>query len=209
MDKPMAANKNPVIEALCWLRRHWMHILIAPGMLIAFTVLHESAHAFVAWVQGARIIDFVVWPDGVRWGYVRYEFAPGQSCSRFAISIAPYAMWTISMISVTLMSLRRAKWPFWAASSMFLWGYVGAFGDIVNAWGTWALFAHSQNDMANAFGPADSWQWLLLCAAALVVVLFGFVLQSRLYRELALRWPAYALLAATLALVPLVVLGVV
>ncbi len=209
MMRPMIGAPPPVNQALGWLRRHWVHFVITPPMLIAFTVLHESAHALLAWVQGGEIVEFVVWPDHGKWGYVRHEFAPGQSYSRLAISLAPYAMWTTSMCAVALLSLRRARWPFWAASTLFLWGYVGAFGDILNAWAPWALGLSNQNDFAHAFGTADSWQRLPVLGASVVVTGFGYPLQRRLYRDGSLGWRAYAILAGFLALVPAVVMDLI
>ncbi len=74
----------PIREAATWLRRHWLHFLLAPPMLIVFTIIHESAHALVAILQGADIIEFVVWPTAEKWGHVRYVFPNGPPRSEWS-----------------------------------------------------------------------------------------------------------------------------
>lgn len=181
-------------------RRHWPHLLLAPVMLVAVTTVHESAHAAVALAQGGELTDFQVnfLPVDGLWGSIRYEFPPGVGYSADAISLAPYALWTVIMALVGLASLRRRPWPFWAASFAFLWGYVIAFGDIANAWVGW--LHRGSNDFTHTFGPPMAGAELGLAVAALAVCAVGYGVHRRLYRSLALPPLTFAALSAVACL---------
>src|SRR5262245_55064424 len=100
-------------EALRFLLRHWPHaLLVIPGVL-GVTILHEGAHALAAMAQGGIVTEFVWLPSPGRWGYTAYHFPPGVAYSSFAISIAPYVMWTGMAAVATLLALLPVRWPFW------------------------------------------------------------------------------------------------
>ncbi len=82
-DPPMGDTRitDAPFEALRWVGRHWVHIVIAPVVVIVFTVVHEFAHAVAVWAQGGRVTEFNVIPGGGLWGYVRYEFDGGVEYS--------------------------------------------------------------------------------------------------------------------------------
>ncbi len=82
---------------------------------------------------------------------------------------------------------------------MYLWAFLGAFGDIVNAWIGWAIYHSTTNDWAHAFGPATPTDKLPLIAAALAMLPLGYRIQKRLYRP-PLSPAAYAILATLLLL---------
>lgn len=176
--------------------RHWPHLVLAPVALVGVTMVHEAAHAAVALAQGGELTDFqvnVLPVDGV-WGSIRYRFPPGARYSADAISLAPYALWVGIMALVMLASRLRRSWPFWAASLVFVWGYVIAFGDLANAWVGW--LHRGNNDFAHAFGPPGAGAELGLAAVALAVCALGYGVHRRLYGALALPPLTFAALSA-------------
>lgn len=180
-------------EALRWVGRHWVHIVIAPVVVIVFTMVHEFSHAVAVWVQGGRVTEFSVIPGGGLWGYVRYEFDAGASYSPVLISLMPYAVWWVVMGSAAMLATRPGGWRFAGASTVFIWGWIGPFGDIVNAWGPWLM--GSDNDFASAFGEAGAIGWLLFALVGCAVAIAGWFVQRGLYGERSLSMPAYGVLA--------------
>lgn len=166
-------------EVLRFCKRHRVHALLLPLAAIGITALHESAHALAAILQGGQILELVVWPGDAEWGHVEYRFPPGVLYSSFAISLAPYVMWAGLMALVALASLRGRPWPFWVASTMFVWGFAVAFGDIAYAWLGWLRGA--PNDLGRAFGAAGPEMAAALAAVALAVAVLGYFVQRRLY----------------------------
>jgi hypothetical protein len=194
---PMGEGRATLREALRFCKVHGVHALLLPLAVVGFTALHESAHALAAIIQGGRIVDFVVWPGDGEWGHVQYSFLPGVGYSSLAISLAPYMMWAGMMVVVALTALRSRPWPFWLASALFVWGYAGAFGDILYAWIGW--LAGAPNDFARAIGPAGLEVALAVAVVSLSVVYVGYRVQRRLYRSAALAPAAYGLLTALAA----------
>jgi hypothetical protein len=66
-------------------RKDLWWILAYPIYQLVGTFRHEASHALVAWLQGARITEFVFWPTPGYWGYVNWEGAVSIS-----VSAAPY-----------------------------------------------------------------------------------------------------------------------
>ncbi len=188
-----------ISEAARWLRRHWVHFLIAPAMLIVFTVFHEAAHAAAVVLQGGELLEFEVLPSAGEWGHISYWFAPSAPHSPEAISLASYLMWLGSMAVVASMCVPKQEWPFWIASSAFLWGFVGAGGDIANACLGWLSDRGGHNDLASVLGPAQPEHGLVLAIAVIGTIAAGYLIQKRLYRS-SLGPIEYAMLVGLLGL---------
>lgn len=180
-------------EIFSFLRRHWPHLLLAvPGALLV-TVLHEAAHAAAAVAQGGRLLEFVWLPGGGHWGYVSYDFPASVYYSSFAISIAPYVLWLGFAALAMLLSLRRRKYAFWLASLIYFWLFVVPLADIANA--AFPYLRGQKNDFYSALGPPSIYDEPLVGFTCLVVVITGYWLQRRLYREEGLGVAAYSVLS--------------
>ncbi len=175
----MVDAKATLAEVLLFCKRHRVHALLLPLAAIGITALHESAHALAAIVQGGQILELVVWPGDGEWGHVQYRFPPGVAYSSTAISLAPYVMWAGLMALVMLASLRGRPWPFWVASTLFVWGFAVAYGDIAYAWLGW--LSGAPNDLGRTFGAAGPEMAAALAAVSLVVAVLGYFVQRRLY----------------------------
>lgn len=179
-------------ELYSWLRRHWVHLLVSPLVFLLFTVVHECAHVFAAAAQGATITDFSVLPTGQSLGYMNYQFPEGSNASHEAVSVAPYALWSMCMVAVLLLSLRRSGFSFPLASSLFLWGFIGAWGDIAIAGFSW--LDAGRGDWSRVLGESTEMDVFVLGAACVVVGGLGYWVQRRLYRDGALSLVSYGIL---------------
>jgi hypothetical protein len=177
---------------MAWLKRHWIHFLVSPLVFLLFTVIHECAHVAAAWIQGATITDFSVLPSGSTLGYMNYTFPEGSYGSTELVSAAPYLLWGMCMSAVLLLSLRRTGYSFSLASSFFLWGFFGAWGDISLAVISW--LEAGRGDWAHILGSSSTLDGMLFGGALLVVIALGYAVQRRLYRHGALRKASYATL---------------
>ena len=183
---------------------HWLHFLLAiPGALL-WTILHEAAHALAILLQGGQVTKFVWLPTPGRLGYVEYNF-PNHPFSRFAIAIAPYAFWLILMLIAGALSLRARPYPYWIASTIFIWMFVVPFGDIAWAARPYLFESGNMNDLTHAFGPPTRLVSMLIGLFGVASVVFGMIVQQRLYHERALSGVSYTLMA----LVGLALLGTV
>ena len=182
---------------------HWLHFLLAiPGALL-WTILHEAAHAMAIMLQGGQVTKFVWIPSPGRLGYVEYNF-PDHPFSGFAIAIAPYAVWLILMLLAGALSLRARPYPDWLASTIFIWMFVAPLGDIAWAARPYLFESSNTNDLTHAFGPPTRVISLLIVLFGIASVVFGMIVQQRLYGERALSAISYTLMA----LVGLVLLGI-
>jgi hypothetical protein len=173
---------------------HRLHFLLAiPGALL-WTILHEAAHAVAIILQGGQVTKFVWIPSPGRLGYVEYN-VPDQPFSRFAIAIAPYAVWLILMLLAGVLSLRERPYPHWGASTIFIWMFVVPFGDIAWAARPYLIEAANVNDLTHAFGPPTRVISLLIVLFGIASVVFGMMVQQRLYRERASSAISYTLMA--------------
>jgi len=181
-------------------RWHWPHFLLAaPGALLC-TILHEGAHALAVTLQGGRVTKFVWLPSLERWGYIEYQFPSQDHFSSFAIAVAPYCLWLLLMLMAGVLSLKTNPHLPWASSTIFIWMFAVPLGDIANA--ALPYLFGSQNDFTDAFGYATSLEWALIVLFGIASVVFGMIVQERLYRERALSVIGYALMAmAGLALI--------
>jgi hypothetical protein len=190
-------------EVVSWLRRHWLHLLLCPLIFLLFTVVHECAHVAAAWLQGATITDFSVFPSGNTLGYMNYEFPQGSNGSTELVSVAPYLLWGMCMSAAVLLSLRRSGYSLPIASSLFLWGFLGAWGDIALAGVSW--LEAGRGDWAHVLGSGSTApDALLLAFAGIIVLALGYGVQARLYRSGSLSKAGYAVLVAGGGLVLLV-----
>jgi hypothetical protein len=194
----MNAIKKAVQDILIFFRRHWPHFVIAAPMAIVITVIHEFAHCVGVWIQGGKVTKFVWLPSLTEWGHMEYMFPDGTKYNAVSISLFPYIFWVILCLTAGALSYRRRQWPFWAASTIFLWMFIAPLADIANAIIPYLLW-NSYNDFYQAFGQAD----ISYCIAALlsggVFAVYGYLINQRLYCERAIGLPAYCLLAAAAA----------
>jgi hypothetical protein len=185
-------------------RGHWPHFLLGIPGAVLWTILHEAAHALAIMLQGGQVTKFVWIPSPGRLGYVQYNF-PDRAFSSFAIAIAPYVFWLILMLMAGAFSLRTRPYPHWIASTIFIWMFVVPFGDIAWAARPYLLEAGNTNDLTHAFGPPTRVVSMLIGLFGLESVVFGMIVQQRLYRERALSAISYTLMV----LIGLALLGTV
>jgi hypothetical protein len=183
---------NVAQEIFCFVRMHWIHILIAPVMALLVTVIHESAHSSAVIAQGGTVTMFSWLPAAGHWGFMNYEFPEGRDYSAFAISIAPYCVWLVVAATTFCTGLACRKLPFWLASSLFVWGYVVPLGDIANT--ALPYLAGFENDFRHAFGRPNALMAGMISVLALVTCLAGYPLQRRLYGEQRLSLASYMVL---------------
>lgn len=196
MGEGLSISVPLLAEIWTFMRRHWLHVLFCLPGAILVTVLHESAHAFAAWAQGGRLLEFawLPWASHGHWGYVEYDFPMGAVYSSFAISIAPYVLWS-SLAGLAYIS--SWLWPnrsFACASTLYFWLYFVPLADIANTALPYAL--GRDNDFRQAFGRPSLPGLLALVLSALLAVWIGFGVQRRLYGRLGLRKKGYAVLCA-------------
>jgi len=177
-----------------FLRGHWPHFLLAIPGTVLWTILHEAAHALAIMLQGGQVTKFVWIPSPGRLGYVEYNF-PDHPFSSFAIAIAPYAFWLILMLMAGALSLRARPYPQWVASTIFIWMFVVPLGDIAWAARPYLFEAGNANDLTDAFGPPTRVVSMLIVLFGIASVVFGRIVQQRLYRERALSAISYTLMA--------------
>ena len=187
--------KTILAETGRFLRQHWIHLLLAAPGAIFMTVLHETAHALAAVIQGGKITEFVCKPSMEEWGHVSYCFAAGSSCNQALISLAPYLMWMALCLLAGTFSLRRRAWSSAASSSIFVWLFIAPVGDIANAVIPYVLW-NDTNDFHQAFGDISAGFTLAAAAAAMIIIIYGYGINKRLYRRQALSIPAYLLLVS-------------
>jgi hypothetical protein len=182
---------NPLIEIVRFCVRQWYILLLVIPALVGFTILHEAAHALAVIVQGGNVTEFTFMPGGGQWGHIRYDF-PDQNYSAFAISMAPYVMWTcVSLVAVMLSGWRR-RYPFWLGAFVFVWLYAAPLADIANT--AIPYLAGKNNDFASAFGAPTVAAGAAVGAFGGVAVLVGYWVQRRLYGDYALSGVAYLIL---------------
>ena len=174
---------------------HWLHLLLAIPAVVGFTVVHELAHCAAVWIQGGQVTEFVWLPSPGEWGHMRYEFQRGVVYSPQFISLAPYLCWLLLCLLTGALSLRPRPWPFWFASTLFVWCFIVPLADIANAALPYLVWT-SDNDLLHAFGQPALSIAAVLGIGATVLVCLGFPIQRRLYRERAVGLGAYSLLAA-------------
>jgi hypothetical protein len=179
---------------------HWPHFLLAIPGLVLWTVLHESAHALAVVLQGGQVTKFVWLPTRERWGYVEYNFSDPHF-SEFAIAIAPYGFWLLLALMAGVLSRKNKPYPHWVASTIFIWMFVAPLGDI--AMPALAYFFGSRNDFTSAFGAPTRVSSMIIVLFGIMSVVYGMVVQQRLYRERALSAVGYTLMV----LVGLAMLG--
>ncbi len=154
-----------------------------------------------------RVIDFVWWPSGTEWGHMQYVFPSGTPYSPTAISLSPYAFWIFFCLLAWLLSFKRSAWPFWAASTLYIWLFVVPLADIANTALPYILW-DANNDFQRAFGPVRPMFTFLAIALAVSAVSAGFSMNRRLYRERAVGGRAYGILAVAAALLVLAVVSI-
>jgi len=176
-------------------RGHWAHLLLAIPAVVGFTVVHELAHCAAVWMQGGHVTEFVWLPSSGEWGHIQYKFPPGVIYSGWLVSLAPYFCWLLLCLLTAVLSLKPRPWPFWFASTLFVWCFIVPLADIANAALPYLVW-RSDNDFFHAFGAPTLPIAMVLGIGAAVLVCLGFPIQRRLYRERAVGLAAYSVLAA-------------
>jgi len=187
-------------DILLFFKGHWPHLIIAIPAAIIFTVPHELAHCLAVWIQGGTVTDFVWLPSGSEWGHMSYSFPSGVEYSQTLVSLSPYIFWTSFCLIAGLLSLRKTAWHFWIASTIFVWLFIVPFADIANAAIPYLLW-NNDNDFQQAFGPSQPSFVLIAIILGIVALIYGFIINKRLYRERALGFPTYCILAISAAFV--------
>jgi hypothetical protein len=184
-------------EAGEFLRRHLRLVPLLLLMPLAGTVVHESAHAGAAMLQGARItrMEVAPWQTGGRhWGRVYYDFGAQEHACPACTSLAPYVLWALVNAAVAAVALlrppRTREW-----SALFVVGYALTPLDLAQHVASWWLLGSTTNDLHDAFGPPSALPLAILLAWGVAVAVAGWSVQRRVYVERALSAPAYALLA--------------
>jgi hypothetical protein len=176
-----------------------MHLLIAIPAAVVFTVFYELAHCTAVWMQGGTVTDFVWIPSGEEWGHMQYIFPKGTNYSSAIISTAPYILWITLCIIAGIFSLKRKPWKFLWASTIFIWLFVVPIADIANAAIPY-IVRNANNDLKQAFGSIQSSYIVVGCIFGIIAVIYGLLLNKRLYRNNALSVAAYSILVAIAAI---------
>lgn len=196
--------KTAFRDIMMFFKGHWPHIVIAIPAAVVFTVFHELAHCVAVWVQGGTVIDFVWLPSQGEWGHMQYSFPTGLRYSTTAVALAPYAFWLSCCLLAGVLALKPRPWPFWCASTIFVWLFIAPLADIANAVFPYILW-DADNDFRNALGP-DRLLFSALavgCGAGLAII--GYFLCKRFYRDRAVGLAAYCVLVTMTAITVLAV----
>ena len=161
--------------------------------VVLITLLHEGAHAAAVLMQGGEVTEFVWLPEAERWGHICFRFAH-KDFSAAAISMAPYGMWVTVSLTAGLLSLLRRRWPFAAASWIFVWLYAAPLGDAAYAAFGWVN--GSRNDFYHAYGQARAVHVVAIAAVVLLAAGWGSWCSGVCTASRHCRQPAYAILAA-------------
>jgi len=94
-----------------------------------------------------------------------------------------------------VLSFRKKAWPFWAASSIFVWLFLAPISDIAYA-ALAQMRAVEGTDLSRVFGAPSLEATLGFILYGLVMASLGFFAQKQLYRERALSVTAFCLLGA-------------
>lgn len=170
-------------------------MLLAIPASVAYTVLHELAHCIATWAQGGNVTRFIWLPTEEFWGEMTYEFPRAAAFSDSAISVAPYVLWTTFCIIALALSFRRAAWPLWAASSIFVWLFLAPISDIAYA-ALAQIRSVEGTDLGRVFGEPSLAVTIGFIVYGLVLAFLGFLTQRQLYRERALSASSFCLLGA-------------
>lgn len=170
-------------------------MLLAIPASIVYTALHELAHCTATWLQGGKVTRFIWIPTEELWGEMSYEFPAGDTFSDAAISGAPCILWTACCFLALALSLRRKAWPFWAASSIFVWLFLAPISDTAYA-ALAQIRSVDGTDLTHVFGAPSFAVTLGYVLYGLMMTTLGFFTQRQLYRERALPVATFCLLGA-------------
>lgn len=185
--------KQTLADIPRFLKSHWPHIVLAIPGAIAITAFHETAHCLAVWLQGGSVTSFVCFPSDGKWGEMGYEFAAGVPYSGALIAIAPYVASLALCLVALVLAARGRRWSFSVASAIFVWLFIVPVADIANASIPY-LIRNADNDLRHAFGEVNPVAWVFAATLAMALAAVGYWIQSRLYRERAIRLPAYGIL---------------
>lgn len=122
-------------------RKDLWWILAYPVYQVIGTLRHEASHAFAAWLQGATITEFVIWPTGHGWGYVNWvgPVTTGAIAAPYVCDLLTFlAGFTVSM--VWLSGRKR-----WIRLNVIV---LGILSPLVNsAYNYWGGLRGSENDV--------------------------------------------------------------
>ena len=180
-------------DIIAFIKAHWVHIILAIPAAVAFTALHELAHCVAVWLQGGEVLEFVWLPSQGEWGHMSYSFSEYHDHSTRIVSLAPYIFWVASCFIASILSLRQKPWKFWIASTIFVWLFIVPLADIANTALPYLLLDVS-NDFQSAFGSSGVLISVSLTVFAVVMIILGFGIQKRLYRERDICVGAYYIL---------------
>lgn len=186
-------------DILQFFKSHWPHFIVAIPAAIGITVVHEFAHCIGVWIQGGEVTNFVWLPSMTEWGHMEYIFVANARYNQTVVSFAPYMFWILLSLFAGVLACKRKPWPFWSASTMFLWLFVAPLADIANAAIPYLLW-NSDNDFYHAFGEMRPAFIIVALLFGIASVTYGYLINKRLYRERSIGLPAYCLLATATAL---------
>ena len=181
-------------ELLQFARDHLFIGWLVLPLIVIVTLLHETAHALVAVVQGATITDFVFLPGHHGWGYVGFTFPEGAKYSHWPIIAAPYLMWLTVASIAGLLSLRKKPYRHRTAALIFIVLFAIPLGDILHA-----AIGHllgGQNDFHQLLGQPSTIHYILTCLGLLAAGIAALPLHRHLYQTHALSERAYIILYA-------------
>lgn len=182
------------MDILRFFKGHWPHVLLVVPGAIVVTAFHEMAHCLAVWLQGGSVTSFECIPSGDKWGEMHYEFPQGAAYSGALIATAPYLASFALCVTTAILASRRRPWSYPIASTLFVWLFIVPAADIANAAIPYIL-RDADNDLRHAFGETNTSAWAIGLTAGMLLAAAGYQIQRRLYRERAIRLPAYAILA--------------
>lgn len=180
--------KRFFLDLLGFLKGHWIHLVLMIPAFFVVTLAHESMHALAVITQGGTLHEFIWLPSGGEWGHVTYSFPFGLEYNEQLVSLAPYIGGSVLCLISMVAAIK--SWPYWMASTLFIWCFVVPLADMVNAAVPY-LLRSEENDLYSAFGPPQLWYSFFAVSIAVLIVFLGYLLQRRLYRIRALGIPCY------------------
>jgi hypothetical protein len=128
-DKTMSFSiKN--FSRFFWNEKYYL--LLLPVAMFFGTILHESAHATMAILQGGGITKFSImpgWSGGhFYFGYVSYWPPPRGFYSESLLSLAPIISWTF-IAGLAPLYLQKSE-PEWVAKTAIIFLYFLPLGDV-------------------------------------------------------------------------------
>jgi len=151
-------------------------VLAYPLYQLISTFRHEGAHALSAWLEGAKIQEFVFWPSvhetwGFRWGYVQWE-----GDTDWLTTAAPYIIDLLTFLLFFWLCMRARFERRWLWVNAIAIGLLSPF---INSIYNYVGGLDSLNDVGNLLRELPPLPVHLYFILTLILYLVGMVVVFR------------------------------